>query len=154
MPAEDGTAAENVPEPRSSAVSKIAAWWQGRSGLEKILLSIGVVAVGVAGWHFYEQRQDSSREADISTEVKESMQQTFRSDPNFSKYQLTVSKVDVMHKSGNDYEGLATVHSPKPVDHQVAIHVTAEGDKMMWQSDPGAFVWAAMEQFNSAPTGR
>lgn len=60
MPAEDGTAADNMPEPPSSANSKIAAWWRARSGLEKILLSIGVVAVGVAGWHFYDQHQDSS----------------------------------------------------------------------------------------------
>jgi hypothetical protein len=59
-----------------------------------------------------------------------------------------------MHKSGNEYEGLAVVHSPKNLDHNVAVHVTAEGDRIMWQSDPGGFAWAALEQFQSsqAPT--
>jgi hypothetical protein len=71
----------------------------------------------------------------------------------FAQYHLVVSKVDVMHKSGNDCEGLAVVHSPKNVDHNVPVHVTAEGDRIMWQSDPGAFAWAALEQFNlPAPT--
>jgi hypothetical protein len=150
MPAQDDIGAENPPGPADRASgNRITAWWNGKSGLQKILFYAGLVVVAVAAWHFYSQHKDSSREADISSEVKESMQHTFETDPQFAKYHLVVSKVDVMHKSGNDYEGMAVVDSPKAVDHDVAIHVTAEGDRIMWQSDPGAFVWTALEQFNS-----
>lgn len=152
MPPQDDPAAEDPSDTTGSAdrpSTKVNAWWNKKSGLEKILLCAGLVIVAVAAWHFYSQRKDSSREADISSEVKESMQHNFETDSRFANYHLVVTKVDVMHKSGNDYEGLAVVHSPKGVDHDVAIHVTAEGDRVMWQSDPGAFVWAALEQFET-----
>jgi hypothetical protein len=129
------------------------AWWKRRTGLEKILSCAGIVIVAVAAWHFYSQYQSSNREADVGNEVKTSMQQTFDTDQRFAQYHLVVSKVDVMHKSDNDYEGLATVHSPENVDHTVTVHITAEGDRVMWKSDPGAFTWAAFESSpNSIPT--
>ena len=117
MPAQDDTGAENPPGPADHASgNRITAWWNGKSGLQKILFCAGLVVAAVAAWHFHSQHKDSSREADISSEVKESMQHTFETDPQFAKYHLVVSKVDVMHKSGNDYEGMAVVHSPKAVD--------------------------------------
>jgi hypothetical protein len=150
MPAEDNTAAENPPGPADRANgNKVTAWWNRKSGLQKILFCAGLVVVAVAAWHLYSQHEDLSREAHINSEVKESMQHTFETDPQFAKYHLVVSRVDVRHKSGNDYEGWALVQSPEAVDHDVAIHVTAEGDRIMWQSDRGAFAWAALEQFNS-----
>lgn len=128
--------------------NRIVGWWKERSGLEKILICAGIVIAIAAAWHFLSQREDSNREAAVASEVKASMQQSFDTDQRFAQYHLVVSKVDVMHKSGNEYEGLAVVHSSKNVDHNVAVHVTAEGDRIMWQSDPGALAWAAFEQFN------
>jgi hypothetical protein len=147
-------AADDIPIDKASeqaddgGQNRVVVWWKHRSGLEKILIcAVIVVAVG-AVWHFSSQREDSKREADIGGQVKTSMQQTLDTDPQFARFHLVVSKVDVMHKSDNDYAGLAVVHGPKNVDHTVAVHVTSDGDRVMWQSDPGAFTWAALEQFN------
>jgi hypothetical protein len=149
MPTDDTGPIENPSSPAEDASqNRIVAWWKDRSGLEKILICAGIVIAVAAAWHFLSKREDSNREADVGSEVKTSMQRTLDTDQQFAKYHLVVGKVDVMHKSGNEYEGLAVVHSAKNVDHNVAVHVTAEGDRIMWQSDPGAFAWAALEQFN------
>lgn len=154
MPNDDIRPIDDLPGPgKDTSQNKIVAWWKARSGFEKVLVCTAVVFIAFVAWHSRSQGQDSKREADIGSEVKTSMQQTFDTDQRFAQYHLVVSKVDVMHKSGNEYEGLAVVHSSKNVDHNVGVHVTAEGDRIMWQSDPGAFAWAAFEQFNSsAPT--
>ena len=126
-----------------------SAWWKRRSRLEKALIGgLIVIAAGFA-WHFL-AGGDSASEADISDNVKSSTQQDLDADSNFAKYHLVVEKVDVVKQTGNQYEGLATVRGPKGVDHQVRIEVTVDGDKSMWHTDPGAFVWAALEQLNPA----
>ena len=79
------------------------------------------------------------------------MQQTFDTDSRFAQYHLVITKVDVLKQNGNQYQGMATVHGAKGIDHQVPIDITAEGDKILWRSEPGAFVWIVMEQL--APTG-
>ena len=138
---------EPYPDENPGAPNRIRERWK------KILLCVGAVIAVAAAWHFLSQHQNSNREADLGSKVKISMQHTFDTDQRFAQYHLVVSKVDVMHKSGNEYEGLAVVHSPKDVDHNVAVHFTAEGDRIMWQSEPGAFAWTAVEQFNwPAPT--
>jgi hypothetical protein len=69
--------------------------------------------------------------------VKISTQQQI--DTDFSQYHLHVETVDVVNKSGNQYEGLAVVRSAKGVDHNVPVEVTADGDRVLWHTDPGAF---------------
>jgi hypothetical protein len=136
---------EPYPDENPGAPNRIREWWKKRSALKQILLCVGAVIAVVAAWHFFSQHQAPSREAAVADEVKTSMQNKFDTDRQFSQYHLVVSKVNVMHKSGNEYEGLAVVHTPKNVDHNVAVHVIAEGNRIMWQSDPGAFTWAALE---------
>jgi hypothetical protein len=136
---------EPYPEENHGTPNKIRRWWTKRSGLKKILFCAGIVIAAAVAWHFLVQHEHGNREADLDSKVKTSMQQKFDTDQQFAQYHLVVSKVDVMHKSGNEYEGLAVVHGPKNVDHNVAVHVTAEGRRIMWQSDPGAFTWAALE---------
>jgi hypothetical protein len=136
---------EPYPDQDPGAPNTIRRWWTKRSGFKKILFCAGIVIAVAAAWHFLSQHGDSNREPDLGSKVKTSMQQTFDTDQKLAQYHLVVSKVDVIHKSGNEYEGLAVVHSPKNVDHNVAVHVTAEVGRIMWRSDPGAFTWAALE---------
>jgi hypothetical protein len=131
-------------EPYPEEPNRVREWRKKRSAL-KLLLYVGAVIAVVAAWHFFSQHQHSSREAAVAGEVKTSMQNKFDTDPQLSQYHLVVSKVNVMHKSGNEYEGVAVVHSPKNVDHDVAVRVTGEDNRIMWHSDSGAFTWAALE---------
>ena len=77
--------------------------------------------------------------------VKDSMQRQLDSDSRFSKYHLRVESVDVLHKSGNQYGGMATVRTAKGTEHQVPIDVTADGDRVLWNTGPGAFAFAIFE---------
>ncbi len=76
------------------------------------------------------------------------MQQTFDTDPRFVQYHLVVSKVDVLKQNGNQYQGMAVVHGTKGIDHQIPIDITAEGDKILWHSDPGALAPIVLEQLS------
>ena len=78
------------------------------------------------------------------------MQQTFDTDSRFTPYHLVVEKVDVLKQNGNQYQGMATVRGSKGIDHEVSIDITAEGDNVLWHSEPGAFVWMVLEQLNPA----
>jgi hypothetical protein len=82
--------------------------------------------------------------------VKISTQQQI--DTDFSQYHLHVETVDVVNKSGNQYEGLAVVRSAKGVDHNVPVEVTADGDRVLWHTDPGAFACGPRMVLNNRPT--
>jgi hypothetical protein len=86
----------------------------------------------------------------IGSIVKESMQHKFDSDASLREYHMTVEKVDVLRSSGNSYKGLATVHTQKGDNHDVAIDVTVDGDKVLWQAPPGSFAFAIQEQVKGA----
>lgn len=142
---------EPYPDENPGAPNRIREWWKKRSAFKQILLCVGAVIAVVAAWHFFSQHQGSHREADIAHGVKTSMQNKFDTDQQFSQYHLVVSSVSVLHKSGNEYDGMAVVHGPQNVDHNVDVHVTAEANRIMWVSEPGAFAWAALEQ-STSPT--
>ena len=139
---------EQSPEPKSDAAFTIK-----KSHLKWALFVVVAVVVVMVGKHYYNQSetsdQTSGSKADIAAEVKTSMQDTLNTDPAFSKYHLQVVKVDVVKKSDNQYEGIAVVHGAKQIDHNVSVQVTADGDKAMWQSPPGSFAWAAVEQLDT-----
>jgi hypothetical protein len=129
---------EPYPEQDPGAPNTVRRRW-------KILFCAAIVIAAAAAWHFLSPHEDRNREAELGSKVKTSIQQTIDTDQQLARYHLVVSKVDVIHKSGNEYEGLAVVHSPKNVDHDIAVHVSWEGGRVMWRSDPGAFTWAALE---------
>jgi hypothetical protein len=102
----------------------------------------------------------SQSTADFEERIKQSMEETFNSDPAFSKYFLQVDGVVVVPKiprtvptgnSGNDpstanqYTGIAIVHTPFGENRDVWIQVTADGDRIMWQAAPGSFLFLAQE---------
>lgn len=146
-PADDARQAETTPGP--------SAWWKRQSPKqkrEKLVIGAAIIIAALFAWHYFAGK-DARQDADISSQVKSSMQQTLDTDSRFSQYHLVVESVEVVKQTGNQYEGLATVRSPKGIDHQVPIQVTADGDNMIWHSEPGAFVWMVLEQLNSpAPT--
>jgi hypothetical protein len=82
------------------------------------------------------------------------MQEKFDSDSTFSKYSLQVVKVQVVKSTGNQYQGIATVHTPTGTDREVSIQVTADGERIMWQAPPGSFLFLAQEPLaGSTDTG-
>ena len=89
---------------------------------------------------------DSSQET-IAQTVKESMNESFASDANYSKYHLTVTSVDVVHKGGNTYKGIAHV-THKGANHDIGVDITSDGKQVMWEAPLGAFLFAAEDEFN------
>lgn len=76
----------------------------------------------------------------IADSVQSSMQKHFNSDPDLSG--LKVTKVRLVHKSGNEYKGIATVRTSDGELHDVPIDVTADEDNTLWETPPGAFAFA------------
>ena len=149
--ADDAHPAEATPGPADDAPSRRAvAWWRRQSHVRKALIVAGIVIAGVTAWHFVTSADSARRERDVSNEVKSSMQQSFDTDSRFTPYHLVVEKVDVLKQNGNQYQGMATVHGSKGIDHEVPIDITAEGDKILWHSEPGAFVWMVLDRLNPA----
>lgn len=82
---------------------------------------------------------------EIGATVKASMQQTLDNDATFKQWHLSVSNVAVVHQSENRYQGIATVmHEGEP--HEVPVEITADGSNVMWQVQPGAFLFVAQKE--------
>lgn len=76
----------------------------------------------------------------VSKAVQSSMQKHLDSDPDLSG--LKVTKVRLVHKSGNEYKGIANVRTPGGVSHEVPVDVTADENNTLWETPPGAFAFA------------
>lgn len=74
--------------------------------------------------------------------VRISMQQKLDSDPDLSKLNLKVVDVVLINKAGNEFKGIATVKTPDGKEHDVPVEVTADKDNTLWETPPGAFVFA------------
>jgi hypothetical protein len=81
----------------------------------------------------------------IAQRVQASMQES----PDVRKLGVSVTKVMVMKESGNKYQGMATVEY-KGVERQVPVQVTAEGENVMWRTEPGAFMFVIQHEFQRA----
>jgi hypothetical protein len=78
-------------------------------------------------------------------QVKTDMQATLDRDPDFASYHFVVTQVRLVKADANHYDGIATVHGSRGIDHQVMLHVTVDGTNIMWRTDQGAFLWAVYE---------
>lgn len=142
---------ENDPEKDSFTIRKAHVW---------LALRIAAAIVAIAfGWHvvsstFFDHNSSNHQMTtdEIGAAVKESMQNQLSTDPRLSQYHLQVQKVDVVNKSGNQYQGMAVVRSAKGIDHNVQVEVTADQERMLWQAPPGSFAFAAFEQLETTPT--
>jgi ABC-type uncharacterized transport system auxiliary subunit len=81
----------------------------------------------------------------IGETVKTSMQQKFDSDAQFKEWHLSATRVQVLKQSENRYQGMATVmHEGEPQD--IPVEITADGSNVMWQVQPGAFMFVAQKE--------
>ena len=109
-----------------------------------------VLIVGIAGWFGWSQwteHQEREHIQHLTATVKESMQHKFNSDVDFMEYSLNVKDVSLVHKSGNEYAGFATVSSYKiSEDHDISIEVIDDDNGGMWKAEPGAMMFLAREK--------
>jgi hypothetical protein len=77
-----------------------------------------------------------------AAQVKISMQQKLDSDPDLKKLGLKVVDVVLVNKSGNEFKGIATVKTSDGDKHDVPIDVTSDKDNTLWETPPGAFIFA------------
>lgn len=81
----------------------------------------------------------------IGETVKTSMQQKFDSDTQFKKWNLSVTSVQVLKQGAHRYIGMVTVvHEGE--SHDVPVEITADGSNLMWQVQPGAFMFVAQKE--------
>ncbi|WGI31706.1 hypothetical protein [Mycolicibacterium aubagnense] len=78
------------------------------------------------------------------------MQSKLDTDPDLSPLHVKVIHVDLVNKAGNEYKGIATVTTGGKT-RDVPIDVTADGDKVVWEAAPGAFLFALQDMPVQAP---
>ena len=76
----------------------------------------------------------------IAGEVEKAMQRPLDDDPDLQD--MTVVEVLLVHKSGNEYKGIATVRASDDTEHDVPVDVTADDENLLWEGPPGAFAFA------------
>lgn len=90
---------------------------------------------------------------DINDTVKESLQETLRTDSDFAKYNLQVGNIDLIKVSDSQYKALAEVYMDDEL-HTVPLDVYAEGDMFeynaIWEAQPGAFLFVAEKEIDAA----
>jgi len=74
----------------------------------------------------------------IGETVRTSMQNTLDTDPQFARWNLQVTRVQVVHQTDNLYQGVATIRF-RATSHSVPVQVTYDGNNVVWKTDPGAF---------------
>lgn len=116
------------------------------------IVAASVVLAGVAwfGWTKYTEDQDAQRMDRLSAQVKESMQNFVRDDPDIGPYNLRVLRVELIKVGDAKYEGMAAVRTAaSTTEHDIAIEVTADGERAMWESPPGEFLFLRNEDPNA-----
>jgi len=87
--------------------------------------------------------------AEIGNKVLLGMQQRFATDPELSKLGISITSVVVVKQSDNKYQGLAIVQY-KNIERQVSVEVTAQGDNVIWKTDPDAFMFVIQHELQQA----
>lgn len=96
----------------------------------------------------------SMSKEEIGETTKTSMQQKFDLDPQFRKWHLIVTNVQVLKQGDNRYQGIATIVHEGGA-HEMPVDITADGSNVMWQVQPGAFMFVAQRELQkllSVPT--
>lgn len=90
---------------------------------------------------------------DINDTIKESLQETLRTDADFAQYNLQVGNIDLIKVSDSQYKALAEVYLDDEL-HTVPLDVYAEGDMFeynaIWEAQPGAFLFVAEKEIDAA----
>ncbi len=117
-----------------------------------VVLSVTVAAVvivaALVGFSLWKDRQPD--DDGLANDVLDSMNQYLASDQQYQKVGLHVATITVIRAAGNMFEGQATVATNTGDDHTVPVHITYNGDAMLWRTDPGAFAFTVQEQLQGA----
>ena len=113
-------------------------------GLVGIVLTALAIVAGVAGTDLL--NGGSGNTENIAAHVAQSMEETLSTDTN---YRLHVVKVDIIKSQGNEYQGMATVRTAGGTERDVPVEVTADFGRVMWETAPGAFLFALQEQLRA-----
>jgi hypothetical protein len=79
---------------------------------------------------------------ELAAQVEKSMQRDLDRDPELGKLDLRVVDITLVKKSDNEFKGIATVRTPDGETHDVPVDVTADGTNLLWETPPGAFIFA------------
>lgn len=114
-----------------------------------VRIAVAVVVVGAVawfGWNKYTEHQTAKTTAQLADRAEQSMQEYLNTDTSLSSYKVRVLRVDLNKVSDNKYEGVATVNTAQSgIEHLVPITVTNFSERMMWQAEPGAFLFLLRE---------
>jgi hypothetical protein len=99
-------------------------------------LGSGIAIAAAFGIWFWSQPNFDG----LPAQVRTSMNEFISDSKQLRETGVRVTAVTVMHADGNIYEGQATA-TDGTADHQVMVHITYDGDTMLWQTDPGAFLF-------------
>lgn len=121
-----------------------------------VVATLAVVGGGWFAWSEWTDHKRTERTAEVAGWVKDSMQEKFNDDADLKTYGLHVVSVDLIRESDTKYTGMAWVNTKhNSLARQVKIDVTADGQNVIWESPPGAFMWLAQEarsETTTAPT--
>ena len=106
------------------------------STVAAVVVGTGIVAAALfAIWQYNQPDVEA-----LSKQVAKSMNDHLANDDNLSG--VEISNVTVVRASGNIYEGQATARAMGKTE-LVMVHITWDGETLLWQTDPGAFLFAA-----------
>jgi hypothetical protein len=87
---------------------------------------------------------------EIGQQVSSLLQQKINEDPTLSRYGLRVTNVVVIREEGNKYKGVADVMM-NGEKHEVSLNILDDGDSVMYEADPGSFLFVAEQPQRQNP---
>lgn len=96
------------------------------------------IAIAAAAGIWYGLQPSSD---ELPGKLIDSMNQFLQNNQQLRQTGIHVTAVTVMHASENIYQAEATV-ADGTVNHQVPVHVTYDGQTVLWNTDSGAFLFA------------
>jgi hypothetical protein len=89
--------------------------------------------------------------AQIETQLKDEIQQTLKQSADFGKYNMQVTRVDVVHKNKNEYKGSAQV-TFKGTNRNIPIDVIVNKRSLYWEIPGAAFMFVAQWEMENYQT--
>lgn len=122
---------------------------------KKLLILVGAVIAILVGIDLCDKHFGGPSDSEVNTAIvagtKQSMQHTFDTDSQWSRYHMTVADVVVIKKSGNEYQGMATITTPNNAKHDVLVQITADPNgPLIWKTEPGAFLFLSQDDIASS----
>jgi len=89
--------------------------------------------------------------AQIEAQLKDEIQHTLKQSADFGKYNMQVTRVDVVHKNKNEYKGSAQV-TFKGNSRNIPIDVIVNKRSIYWEIPGSAFMFVAQWEIENYQT--